>query len=257
MAFFLRKLVGLVLSPSVFLAGTLVLGALLYFSKRGRAMGRRLLFAGAAAIVVVACGIPFQPIGRGLEARYPAILSTEGFADSTGVTWIAVLGSGLRSGEHLPPSSIPVSSGLYRIAEGVRPYHRIPGSRLILSGYAYDRARSYAEISTQLAVQLGVAPSRIDVEPGPRTTSEEAARARALVGDDPILLVTSALHMPRAVLLFEAEGVNVTPAPTDHRTFVERGSLTEWLGGFPERVTYADDVMHELLGLLAIRLGRG
>ena len=95
MAFFLRKLAGLVLSPSVFFVGTLVLGALLYFSKRGRAMGRRLLFAGAAAIVVVACGIPFQPIGRGLEARYPAILSTEGFADSTGVTWIAVLGSGL------------------------------------------------------------------------------------------------------------------------------------------------------------------
>ena len=46
MAFFLRKLAGLVLSPSVFFVGTLVLGALLYFSKRGRAMGRRLLFAG-------------------------------------------------------------------------------------------------------------------------------------------------------------------------------------------------------------------
>jgi hypothetical protein len=45
-----------------------------------------------------------------------------------------------------------------------------------------------------------------------------------------ILLVTSALHMPRALALFKAQGLGVTPAPTDFEAGQEPPSgMLAWL----------------------------
>jgi uncharacterized SAM-binding protein YcdF (DUF218 family) len=65
---------------------------------------------------------------------------------------------------------------------------------------------------------LGVAPEAILEDARSRTTRENAVEARRLL--DPlaarrILLVTSALHMPRAAALFRGQGFEVVPAPTD------------------------------------------
>ena len=52
-----------------------------------------------------------------------------------------------------------------------------------------------------------------------RNTAENANMTRAMVqprGVRRVLLVTSALHMARARVHFEAAGFEVIPAPTDH-----------------------------------------
>jgi uncharacterized SAM-binding protein YcdF (DUF218 family) len=58
----------------------------------------------------------------------------------------------------------------------------------------------------------------IILEANSRNTAENAQFSGTLLdtlGVESILLVTSALHMPRAVPLFEALGLEVIPAPTD------------------------------------------
>ncbi len=69
-----------------------------------------------------------------------------------------------------------------------------------------------------------------------------------------ILLVTSALHMRRALVTFQAAGVNTIPAPTDFEV-VEREVRTvlDWLpyAGALEGTTRA---LKEYLGFVVYRL---
>ena len=107
-----------------------------------------------------------------------------------------------------------------------------------------------------MAKALGVDSERIDdLEESPRNTAEDAALVRARVGDEPVVLVTTAVHMPRAVRIFEDAGLTVVPSPTGHRAQARRSSIRDWIIPDPRRVEYADAVMHELLGLLAVRRG--
>ena len=204
---------------------------------------------------MISLGLPFDPIGRWLEGRHPAILVPEDAIELAGIRWIVVLGGGHRSGDHLPPSSLPSDASVYRIVEGLRLYQAIPQSRIIFSGYRAALPSSEASVNATLARVLGVDPERIDLEESPRSTAEEAARVRARVGDEPVVLVTTAVHMPRAVRIFEGAGLTVVPSSTGHRAQARRTSIGEWIFPSPARVEYADAVMHELLGLLAVRLG--
>ncbi len=65
---------------------------------------------------------------------------------------------------------------------------------------------------------FGVPAQALLLEESSRNTGENAAFSAALLkarGIERILLVTSALHMPHAVALFAAQGLQVISAPTD------------------------------------------
>jgi len=66
---------------------------------------------------------------------------------------------------------------------------------------------------------LGVPDNAMVLEEQSANTRQNAQFTTALLrerGLTHIVLVTSALHMRRSVLLFEAQGLKVTPAATDH-----------------------------------------
>ncbi len=74
-----------------------------------------------------------------------------------------------------------------------------------------------AEQMESVLTLLGVPPEVITLETESRNTAENARYSAAVLerwGVRRVILVTSALHMPRAKALFEAEGVDVIPAPT-------------------------------------------
>ena len=63
------------------------------------------------------------------------------------------------------------------------------------------------------------------LETASRNTYENAVNSKRLLGAHglhKVLLVTSALHMPRALALFRALGIEAAPAPTDFEV-VESG----------------------------------
>jgi uncharacterized SAM-binding protein YcdF (DUF218 family) len=68
---------------------------------------------------------------------------------------------------------------------------------------------------------FGGDPSRIYMEPRPRTFFEDALYAAALLKPKPTerwLLVTQAMHMPRAVGCFRLAGFQVEPYPVEFQT---------------------------------------
>jgi len=92
---------------------------------------------------------------------------------------------------------------------------------LILSGGLASAQGTMTEAaSMQLFLRdLGVPDAAMLLEERSVNTRENAqytARMLSERGIPSVVLVTSALHMPRAVRLFEAQGVQVIPAATDH-----------------------------------------
>jgi uncharacterized SAM-binding protein YcdF (DUF218 family) len=84
-------------------------------------------------------------------------------------------------------------------------------------GYQGDRL-SAAAVARDLAISMGVDPDRILLAEGAMTTQQDAASARKLMaahGWQTAILVSHPLHLERARLLFEAEGIAVHPSPTN------------------------------------------
>jgi uncharacterized SAM-binding protein YcdF (DUF218 family) len=69
------------------------------------------------------------------------------------------------------------------------------------------------------AVRRGIPETRIIQIGRVLTTEDEARQVAGLPNINDILLVTSAFHMRRAVLLFSAFGLKVEPFPTDQHHF--------------------------------------
>jgi len=123
---------------------------------------------------------------------------------------IVVLGAGVSTTGTLSDSS------LRRAVQGIELQRRALAPALLMLGPS-TWPLGEAEIRGTLARSLGVAPDRIRLVMGGKTTREEAQRTREALGPDVkrILLVTGAIHMKRARGLFEREGFVVLPAPVD------------------------------------------
>ena len=128
-----------------------------------------------------------------------------------------------------------------------------PKARLIFSGFsATDATAGYL---LKIFARLGGDPARVYMEPRPRTTSEDALYTAALLKPKPSerwLLVTSALHMPRAVGCFRTAGFQVEPYPIDYRTARSHPFATFAPGS--EALNHFDTAAKEWIGLVAYRL---
>ncbi len=115
-----------------------------------------------------------------------------------------------------------------RIWHAARLYQAGKAPRLLISGGRLPWTpgeMSEATAMVGLLSSLGVPPSALLLEGESRTTRENALYTRELLAAQRlqrVLLVTSALHMPRAVALFRAAGIDVIPAPTDTEVIPSR-----------------------------------
>lgn len=244
--FFLKKAAGMVLSPTLLVVTVLLVGVVLLWLRRENPWGRRLTTTGVVLLLLMGYGIPFTPIMAHLESRYPAVLDV---AEHPGVEWVVVLGGGHRSDPSQPITSRIAGASINRLSEGVRLHGALPSSRLIVSGGAIYDPVPNAQVAAEFAVAMGVDPARIVVETRPRATAEEARYIQETVGDDPFFLVTSAVHMPRSVMLFQSLGMDPIPAPTQHRTSSVGGTHPGRFFPSAGRLLDAEATFHELLGM--------
>jgi uncharacterized SAM-binding protein YcdF (DUF218 family) len=137
---------------------------------------------------------------------------------------VVVLGGGIKEWE--PPRPWPdFSEGGDRIVYGAQLYNQYKGSILILSGGRIDWKKgigsSESKDMAEIAEYLGVPRAAIIQDPSSLNTHENAVNVRKIMderGINRVLLVTSAMHMPRAIGTFSREGIKATPAPTDFLT---------------------------------------
>lgn len=133
-----------------------------------------------------------------------------------------------------------------RAWEALRLYKKIEGAKIITSGYSrYDKL-SDAYKASKLLTQGGVRAEDIMMQEDVKDTKEEAAKMKERVGNKPFLLVTSAYHMPRSMLLFQQEGLSPIAAPGD---FNDRGEDSLWSLFQARHLQKTERAFHEYIGL--------
>ncbi len=226
--------------------GLLILAALALWRRR------RLWVAVCLALALLTLGLPSLPVVsvglRGsLEQRYPPSAAE----DLPQRDVIVVLGGFV--GGPIPPrltSNLTAASDRVRHAAHLFAAGKAP--LIVASGGGPPDAASEASLIADLLVEFGVPRNAILIEAESRTTYENARFTRVLLeqrGPQTVLLVTSALHMPRALATFRAAGVDVVAAPTDFE-IVEEG-----IGWLPdaEALEGSTRAIKEYLGMVVYR----
>lgn len=102
--------------------------------------------------------------------------------------------------------------------------HRYPNAKLVFTGGSGNpmlQSSRESDWVKQLWTDIGLDPARVIWENQSRNTYENVVESKKLAQPQPgenWVLVTSALHMPRAVGIFEKQGWRVIPYPVDYIT---------------------------------------
>jgi uncharacterized SAM-binding protein YcdF (DUF218 family) len=212
-AFLLKKILGGLLLPVPVMILLLFWALLLMLKRRTRWLGYLVVLLVAVSLFVASYAPLSNRIIGSFENTYPAYHLQETAAD-----YILVLGSWHRSTSDQPVTSEVLPSGIVRLAEGIRIYHLNPGSKLVFTGYRGldEDPVSYPEKLRELALALQVPAEDILIFNGPRDTAEEAQLIARELPQARLVLVTTAMHLPRALELFRGQGLDPLPAPTEH-----------------------------------------
>jgi uncharacterized SAM-binding protein YcdF (DUF218 family) len=211
---FLKVLAVLAVPPASMVLGLVVGGVLAILG--WRRLGGVAATLAIAQTVVMSC----SPVADALilsleeEARIAAAQAPACCYEA-----IIVLGGGMTAAA--PPLLMEpdLSDAADRVWYAARLYHRGVAPRIIVSGGRLlaktVAATTEAEAMRRFLVDLGVPSEAIVSEGEAMNTIENIRNVRRIVGEGRVALVTSAYHMPRALLIARRSKLNVGAFPTD------------------------------------------
>ena len=154
-------------------------------------------------------------LARSLEWRYP----TPDEIPAADV--IVVLGGGTEPAAY-PRPSVEVNGAGDRVLYAAALYKEGKAVHILLSGgnisWLNEGTTTPAEDMASILIAIGIPEEALWLETISQNTYENALYSKEILAKNEIeriLLVTSALHMPRAVALFEKQGIEVVPVPVD------------------------------------------
>lgn len=212
----------------------------------------RHVFAVTAILVYLGCTpLISNQLATLLESRYPSPLPI----GATGQRpLILVLTDGWFRHTDQGYETHIGEAGWERIEAAMALRERIGGRLLITGAPGPDGRNSVAEAMAKVVRHMGVVEGQILIETRARNTYENILLSRPIIPRDagPVWLVTSALHMPRAMAVAERQGLQVIAYPCDFRS--DRGM--GWRAWIPSNHGAAamERSLHELIGLLIYRL---
>lgn len=210
---YLSKLLPLFIYP-IGLGCILVITALVLDNRRKWRRGFLI-----AALVVLWLGsnrwVSFA-LARSLEWRY---LPPE---NSPQAEVIVLLGGGTESADYPRPMT-EINSAGDRVLYASILYHDGAAPVILVSGgnleFSAARGTTPAEEMTELLKLTGVPETAIWQQSSSQNTYEDALYSAQILKEKQmteVILVTSAMHMPRAKALFEHQGISVIAAPIDY-----------------------------------------
>jgi uncharacterized SAM-binding protein YcdF (DUF218 family) len=178
---------------------------------------------------------------------------------------IVVLGGGTHP-QVYPRASAEVAEAGDRILYGAKLWQMGKAPLLVVAGgraeWLGDGGNPESEDMAAIAKALGVPGTKIVQESESFNTRENAVNVAKLLEPrqiNKILLVTSAMHMPRAMAVFKKAGLTPIAAPTDF-VIVTGNEQKNWAGAIidllpnAEVLDHTTDAIKEYIGMLIYKL---
>jgi uncharacterized SAM-binding protein YcdF (DUF218 family) len=211
MFLFLSKLLPLLFYP-IGLAILLTLVAIVFIKRKPR-LARQCMISAVAILWLSSTELVSNQIVRSLEVQnLPSTLPNQ--------SMMVVLG-----GATLPPlaprQSPEVNEAGDRVLYAAKLYREGKAPKILLSGGRIawrGKEPPEADDMSTLLQAMGVPKSAILLEPNSLNTRENAVNVQKILkslGINDFLLVTSAIHMPRSLMIFRKLGMKPIAAPTD------------------------------------------
>lgn len=173
----------------------------------------------------------------------------------SGIDVMVILGGGISNsgGFRAQPDASADTYG--RVFNGVEAFKKSKAGVLVLSGGGVERCdEPEAAVMKRLAMSLGVSEAQILLETRSRNTRQEAREVKKMVflsGKSRIGVVTSALHMTRALHAFKKAFPRneVTAVPVEYRYSPFSWSCKRFIPS-AEAFLASTAALHEWIGLL-------
>jgi uncharacterized SAM-binding protein YcdF (DUF218 family) len=254
---FLSKFLPIFVYPLGFSILLILIGLL--FVRKARTL-KKLILISMLILWTFSTAPVSQALARSLEWRYdyPEVIPD---ADL-----IIVLGGGTEPAI-APRSFVEVNSAGDRVLAAAHLYQQGKADTILLSGGNIDWLSNGdstpADQMAALLSMMGVPESAMILETKSRNTYENAEFAKAVLaeeGFETILLVTSAMHMPRSMMLFENAGIEVLPIPVDFSVVTDQSenvsTLDLIIGLLPSagHLSMSNNAIKEYIGIAVYSL---
>lgn len=241
-----------ILTPFSYPLPLALLALLVAWLLRDRRAGRALFWITLAVLYALST----RPVADLL--LLPLERPFEGIARPAQADAIVVLG-GFSSLRLSTPERLELHGNADRFVEGVVLARELPGAVLIFSGGSGDllyQEASEAPLAKAYATRLGIPEPRMRAEDTSRNTHENAVESARIVreeGLDTVVLITSAMHMKRALACFHHVGLDPIPYPVDFLNNFPHYSILS-LAPSAGNLSDATVALKEYVGLLMYRL---
>jgi uncharacterized SAM-binding protein YcdF (DUF218 family) len=257
MPYILSKIVKMLIAPGNMFSLLLLLSVILALSPspRRQKAGRRLCLGLAVAVFLVG----LLPVGRWMLLPLENLFPPEKLARIDGILLLA--------GDEDPyltearhQASVDISARRHMVfAALARDY---PNAQLVFSGgnnaLMPVGTLTNADVARMAMQELGLSAEKVIYENASQNTYENAVFSARRVRPQPDqnwLLVTSANHMPRALLTFRKAGWNVYPAPAGYHTAPDDSAFLDF--NLMKHMQEMHTAFYEYGGLLTYKiLGR-
>ncbi len=254
--FIFSKLLHFLIEPLNWVIGFILI-ALLFLGLRKPQVCKQFLLFALIDLFVVGWLPTSEGFLRVLEDKVnPVPLATLSEKELGG---IIILGGAVGSGTLGPDrGEVSLGASAERVTKAFELMRKYPDLPFIFSGFSdkiIPRGASESDAFKQLVSEQGLADRAGFYENQSRNTYENVLFIKPIMKGNnqseaikPWLLITSARHMYRSLLLFRKQGIDVIPIPVDYQT----GNSLNW-GTFDlEQGAFNwNKLIHEYMGLLA------
>ncbi len=200
----------------------LIIGTIMLFSSKKIYLGKILILISLIILILLTTFELPQKLRLYFQEDYPTYSTRLNNIKSyianidRNIKWIVVLAGGSTDDKNLSIVDNLSSSTLKRLIEGIILYKKFPRCKLILSGGNPQNANmKEADYMRNLCLQLGIPSKDIIIERKSKNTFEQVNNIKEMIKYDKFILVSSALHFPRAELMFKKIGMHPIIFPTD------------------------------------------
>ena len=211
---YLHKILPLIFSPLFFILSIIIFGIIIGSKKTS--------FAGVVILVICSMPIVSDKMIAYLESDYGLNRPSE--IDTANA--IVVLSGMVKTVKTKNGLDYEWGEAVDRFFAGIDLFklNKAPSLIFTRGKVPWSIGVPEGEYLREVAIKFGVPEKNIILTKNVENTEQEAKAIKELLSiDNPkIILVTSAFHMPRAKIIFEAVGINTIPFPVDFRKGTEK-----------------------------------